>query len=115
MIKLSVASALLATLTLANTAQAQIHTPGTHAVRCQINKEQLIIRDREHYYWSHSNDAPPQGMRVHSPSRTFTGNAPDCAVAQCGDDTFSFSHHDPWTCSGHGGVKWWLDDFWWLR
>jgi hypothetical protein len=31
---------------LAFTAMAQVHAPGTHAVRCQINKEQLIVRDR---------------------------------------------------------------------
>jgi Protein of unknown function (DUF3761) len=42
--------------------------------------------------------------RVHSPSRTYSGQRPADASATCADGTFSFSEHASGTCSHHGGV-----------
>jgi hypothetical protein len=41
---------------------------------------------------------------VHSPSRTYSGQRPPEASAQCADGTYSFSEHTSGTCSHHGGV-----------
>ncbi|MGP0091978.1 MAG: DUF3761 domain-containing protein [Xanthobacteraceae bacterium] len=35
-----------------------------------------------------------------------------CAVAQCRDDTYSFSHQDGGTLFRHLGVKRWLGYLW---
>lgn len=48
------------------------------------------------------------GETVHRPARSANGSAPDGATAQCGDGTYSFSHHRSGTCSRHDGVTAWL-------
>jgi hypothetical protein len=42
--------------------------------------------------------------KVHSPSRTYSGQRPSDASATCADGTYSFSEHASGTCSHHGGV-----------
>ena len=48
------------------------------------------------------------GVQVHSPAYSSTGQPPAGATAQCNDGTYSFSLHHSGTCSGHGGVSRWL-------
>jgi hypothetical protein len=47
------------------------------------------------------------GNCVHRP--TQAPKPPAGATAQCEDGTYSFSQHRQGTCSGHGGVKQWLE------
>jgi len=46
------------------------------------------------------------GHRVHSPSKTYSGERPPGATAHCRDGNWSFSEHPSasHTCSYHGGV-----------
>jgi hypothetical protein len=42
--------------------------------------------------------------RVHSPSKTYSGQRPPDASATCADGSYSFGEHASGTCSHHGGV-----------
>jgi hypothetical protein len=47
------------------------------------------------------------GQCVHDP--VAASSAPAGATAQCNDGTYSFSKHHSGTCSGHHGVRVWLN------
>ena len=57
---------------------------------------------------SHDSYTNSDGKTVHSPSKTYSGNVPAGATAQCRDGSYSFSLHHRGTCSRHGGVAEWL-------
>jgi len=50
-------------------------------------------------------DLPPDG----APGLVGGGGPPAGATAICRDGDYSFSTHHSGTCSGHGGVKQWLN------
>lgn len=70
----------------------------TYAV--QPDQSQLI--EQGHY-------KNKSGQDVHSPAQSKDGKVPQGATAQCRDGTYSFSKHHSGTCSGHGGVVFWLN------
>jgi Protein of unknown function (DUF3761) len=57
----------------------------------------------------HGSYINKDGVRVHSPAHTKTGEQPQGASAQCRDGSYSFSRHHQGTCSHHGGVLHWLN------
>jgi hypothetical protein len=57
----------------------------------------------------HGSYINKDGVRVHSPAHTQTGEPPVGASAQCRDGSYSFSRHHQGTCSHHGGVSHWLN------
>jgi hypothetical protein len=57
----------------------------------------------------HGSYINKDGVRVHSPAHTKTGEPPTNASAQCRDGSYSFSTHHQGTCSHHGGVSRWLN------
>lgn len=58
----------------------------------------------------HGSYINKDGVRVHSPAHTRTGDVPAGATAKCRDSTYSFSRHHRGTCSHHGGVSVWLSN-----
>jgi len=50
------------------------------------------------------------GNTVCKPYTPENGEQPAGATAECEDGTYSFSEHRSGTCSGHGGVKRWLNE-----
>jgi hypothetical protein len=49
------------------------------------------------------------GNTICDPYTPENGERPAGATAECEDGTYSFSEHHSGTCSGHGGVKEWLE------
>jgi hypothetical protein len=49
------------------------------------------------------------GNTICKPYAPESGEQPAGATAECEDGTYSFSEHRSGTCSGHGGVKEWLN------
>ncbi|MDE3009676.1 MAG: DUF3761 domain-containing protein [Pseudomonadota bacterium] len=58
---------------------------------------------------THDHYANRDAQVVHSPAKSVDGRAPDGAIAQCQDGTYSFSRHRQETASHHGGVANWLN------
>jgi len=48
------------------------------------------------------------GLSIHRPAHTLSGDPPAGASAQCADGSYSFSMHHRGTCNDHGGVSRWL-------
>lgn len=44
-----------------------------------------------------------------TPTPTNTPSDPANATAKCKDGTYSYSQHAAGTCSGHGGVDYWIN------
>lgn len=72
---------------------------GDQSLKIQPEENNL---DRHGYYTNSS------GQEVHQPAKSLNGQIPIGASAQCADGDFSFSRHHSGTCSGHGGVKRWI-------
>ncbi|MCV7036323.1 DUF3761 domain-containing protein [Mycobacterium heckeshornense] len=51
---------------------------------------------------------PSSGLPPNGAPGPFGGGPPVGATAICRDGDYSFSTHHSGTCSGHGGVRWWL-------
>jgi Protein of unknown function (DUF3761) len=56
----------------------------------------------------HGHYTNKDGVDVHSPAHTKTGQPPPGATAKCSDGMYSFSLHHSGTCSHHGGVAQWI-------
>jgi Protein of unknown function (DUF3761) len=57
----------------------------------------------------HGSYINKDGVRIHSPAHTKTGEQPAGASAQCRDLSYSFSRHHQGACSHHGGVSRWFN------
>lgn len=88
-------------LSLAFAAHADDKSPTPASVPQQVQTNQSDLQSDKHY-------VNKDGVAVHSPTTTKSGQAPAGATAKCRDGSFSFSTHHSGTCSHHGGVENWL-------